>query len=154
MGNKIIETLMGAVVLLVAGLFLLFAYENAELDVPTGYVVSANFNSVGGIQVGSDVRVNGIKVGVVSSQLLDPQTFQAVLNLTIQRQIALPVDTAATIASDGMLGGKHVSLLPGRSEEVLAPGGRITSTRDYRSLEELVGEIIFLATGQAGNGQP
>ncbi len=151
MSNNVIETLMGAVVLLVAGLFLLFAYENAELDMPSGYVVSAAFNSVGGIEVGSDVRVNGIKVGVVSGEFLDQKSYQAVLNLTLNSKLAVPEDTVAGIASDGILGGKHVRLEPGRSETMLSAGERITATRDYRSLEELVGEIIFLATGQPGS---
>lgn len=151
MSHNVIETLMGAVVLLVAGLFLLFAYENAELDIPRGYVVSAAFNSVGGIEVGSDVRINGIKVGVVSGEFLDPKTYQAVLNLTLDGNLAVPEDTVAGIASDGILGGKHVRLEPGRSDAMLPPGGRVTATRDYRSLEELVGEIIFLATGQPGS---
>ncbi len=150
MGNKAIETLMGAVVLLVAVFFLAFAYENAELDVPSGYPVSATFNSVGGIEVGSDVRVNGIRVGTVTGQRLDPVTFQAVLDMTIDRNVPLPVDTVAGIASDGMLGGKHVRLEPGKAEQMLEPGARLTATRDYKSLEELVGEIIFLATGQSG----
>lgn len=154
MGNKVIETLMGAVVLLVAGFFLAFAYKNAEFDVPTGYPVQAVFTSVGGIEVGSDVRVNGIRVGMVTGQRLDPNTFQAVLDMQIDRNLRLPADTVAGIASDGMLGGKHVRLEPGRSKEMVPAGGRLAATRDYRSLEELVGEIIFLATGQpGGNGQ-
>lgn len=153
MGSRAIETVMGAVVLIVAGLFLLFTVEHSNLDAPRGYPVSAAFNSVGGIEMGSDVRINGIKVGTVTGQRLDPQTFQAVLDMSIDSQVKLPVNSSAGIASDGMLGGKHVRLEPGNAKEYLVVGGRITTTRDYRSLEELVGEIIFLATGQPGTPQ-
>lgn len=151
MGSKAIETVMGAVILIVAGAFLIFAFQTARLDSPRGYEISAAFNSVGGIEVGSDVRVNGIKVGTVTGQRLDPQTFQAVLDLSIDPTLKLPVNSSAAIASDGMLGGKHVRLEPGNAGEIVPVGGRITSTRDYRSLEELVGEFIFLSTGQQGN---
>lgn len=150
MGSKAIESLMGAVVLLVAAFFLLFALHHARPEVPKGYPVSARFNSIGGLEVGSDVRINGIKIGTVTGERLDPATYQAVVDMVVDRAISLPVDTAAGIASDGLLGGKHIRLEPGKAKEMLPAGGTVASTRDYRSLEELVGEIIFLATGQGG----
>lgn len=153
MGSKVIESIMGAVVLAVAGFFLIFAIRQAQPDVPSGYVVSAHFNSVGGLEVGSDVRINGIKVGTVTAERLDAQTYQAVVDMVIDRRIQLPADTAAAIASDGLLGGKHVRLEPGKAKAFVPSGGALASTRDYRSLEELVGEIIFLATGQSGGAQ-
>lgn len=153
MGSKAIETVMGAVVLIVAATFLVFAWDKAHMDAPRGYVLSAAFNSVGGIEIGSDVRVNGIKVGTVTGQRLDPETFQAVVDLSIDPQLKVPTNSTAGIASDGMLGGKHIRLEPGNAKEYLPAGGRIAATRDYRSLEELVGEIIFLATGQTGGAQ-
>ncbi len=153
MGSKAIETVMGAVVLLVAATFLAFALENARIDNPRGYALSAAFNSVGGIEIGSDVRLNGIKVGTVTGQRLDPETFQAVLDLSVDPHVQLPTNTTAGIASDGMLGGAHVRLEPGNAKQYLPAGGRIAATRDYRSLEELVGEIIFLATGQGASQQ-
>lgn len=153
MGSKVIESIMGAVVLLVAAFFLVFALRQARPDVPTGYAIAANFNSVGGLEVGSDVRINGIKVGTVTAERLDPSTFQAVVEMIIDPKIRLPSDTIAAIASDGLLGGKHVRLEPGRAKIAVPSGGALGNTRDYRSLEELVGEIIFLATGQSGEGQ-
>lgn len=152
MGSKVIESIMGAVVLLVAAIFLVFALRQARPDVPTGYVVSAHFNSVGGLEVGSDVRINGIKVGLVTDERLDSATFQAVVEMIIDPKVRLPSDTIAAIASDGLLGGKHVRLEPGKARTTVATGGILANTRDYRSLEELVGEIIFLATGQSGGG--
>lgn len=150
MGSKVIESIMGAVVLLVAAAFLVFALRQARPDVPTGYVVAAHFNSVGGLEVGSDVRINGIKVGTVTAERLDPVSFQAVIEMIVDPKVKLPTDTVAGIASDGLLGGKHVRLEPGKAKTIVPSGGAVANTRDYRSLEELVGEIIFLATGQSG----
>ncbi|MBT5013921.1 MAG: outer membrane lipid asymmetry maintenance protein MlaD, partial [Rhodospirillaceae bacterium] len=53
----------------------------------------------------------------------------------------------ASIASEGMLGGKYVRLEPGVEKTYIEDGGSITKTKDFRSLEDQVGEIIFLATG-------
>jgi phospholipid/cholesterol/gamma-HCH transport system substrate-binding protein len=153
MGRNLIETIMGAVVLAVAGFFLAFAYNHADLKQVQGYEITAQFASVGGLEVGSDVRINGIKVGTVAGNALDPQTFNAVVRLTIVPDIRLPKDTVATIATEGLLGGKYLKLEPGRSHDRIAEGGTITKTKDYKSIEEMVGELIFLATSDAPPGR-
>lgn len=154
MGRNLIETIMGAVVLLVAGFFLVFAYTHADLKEVKGYEVTAQFASVGGLDIGADVRINGIKVGTVASNALDPATFNAVVRLTITPEIRLPTDTVATIATEGLLGGKFVKLQPGKAAERIAEGGVIGRTKDYKSIEEMVGELIFLATADGPQGAP
>lgn len=149
MGRNLIETIMGGVVLAVAAFFLAFAYKHADLKQVTGYEITAQFASIGGLAPGSDVRINGIKVGTVTGHALDPDTFNAVVRLTIMPEIRLPKDTVATIATEGLLGGKFLKLEPGRSSERIAEGGAITRTKDYKSIEEMVGELIFLATSDA-----
>ncbi len=153
-----IETVMGAVVLLVAAFFLVFAYTQADLGKVKGYPLSASFASVGGLTGGADVRINGIKVGTVLGQSIDPDSFNAVVRMSISPDIRLPDDTVATVDSEGLLGDKFLKLIPGKSAKMLQPGATITQTKPYQSLEELVGQIIFLATGgdnsggQSGNG--
>jgi phospholipid/cholesterol/gamma-HCH transport system substrate-binding protein len=146
MGRNLIETIMGAVVLAVAGFFLVFAYTHANLKKIEGYEVSASFASVGGLDTGADVKINGIKVGTVASQALDPQTFNAVVKLSISHAIKLPEDTVAGISSEGLLGGKFVKLQPGKSKTMLAAGATLNRTKDFKSIEEMVGQLIFLAT--------
>lgn len=154
MGRHVIETIMGAVVLAVAAFFLVFAYSHADLGAVKGYTLKARFGSVGGLANGGDVRINGIKVGTVVAQSIDNQSFLAEATLSIRPDIRLPQDTEAVIDSDGLLGGKFVKLVPGRSTAMLAEGATITKTRNYRALEEMVGEIIFLATGSGPGGAP
>ena len=141
-----IETVLGAVVLAVAVMFLAFAYSIADLKAVTGYEVKATFLKVGGLERGSDVRISGIDVGTVTSQTLNPETFQAQVIMSIDPSVVLPADTEASIVSDGLLGGKYVNLVPGRASERIAAGGVVSKTKDYQSLEDLVGQIIFLAT--------
>lgn len=153
MGRNPIETIMGAVVLLVAGLFLAFAYSTADLADVDGYHLQARFAKVGGLQTGSDVRISGIKVGTVSGQHLDPQTYQAVVDMTILASVKLPDDTVASIASDGLLGGSYLKLEPGTASTLLDEDAVLKKVRDYKSLEDLVSQIIFLATQDSPSGK-
>ena len=77
MRGNVIETVMGAVVLVVAALFLIFAYKTSQLRTVSGYEVSADFSRIDGIHQGSDVRISGVKVGTVLADDLDPKTFLA-----------------------------------------------------------------------------
>lgn len=146
MGRSLIETVMGAVVLLVAAVFVFFAYNTAQVKAVQGYDVSAAFYKIGGLTKGSDVRISGIKVGTVTSHGLDSSTFDAVITMSIANNIKIPVDSVAAVASEGLMGGKYVRLEPGTAQEFIEDGGRIAKTKDFRSLEDQVGEIIFLAT--------
>lgn len=152
MGKHLVETIMGGFVLLVAGIFLAFAYLSANLQPTVGYPVKATFNSVDGLTVGSDVRVGGVKVGTVTQEMIDAKDYRAIVSMNLQPDIKLPVDSKAMIASAGLLGGKYVKLEPGRSTTMVQPGGQIANTEGAVVLEELLGKIIFLATDQ-GQGQ-
>ncbi|GAB6053590.1 outer membrane lipid asymmetry maintenance protein MlaD [Magnetospira thiophila] len=154
MRSNMVETVMGAVVLLVAAMFVFFAYNTAQVRAVSGYEVKAAFFKLGGLSRGADVRISGIKVGTVLDRALDPKTYDAVVTLSISRDIQLPTDTVASIGSEGILGGKYIRLMPGQSTEMLAAGGQITHTQDFRSLEDQVGEIIFLATNPGGTPSP
>lgn len=153
MRRNVIETVMGAVVLLVAGLFVYFAYMTAKVSAAPGYTLSAQFTKVGGLTVGSDVQVSGIKVGTVRDVTLDPNTFDAVVVMNIDSRVKVPEDTVAAVDSIGLLGGKYVRLVPGLSKTMLPEGGTIADTLDYKSLEDQVGEIIFLATSPTDGGK-
>jgi phospholipid/cholesterol/gamma-HCH transport system substrate-binding protein len=152
MNRNPLETIMGALVLLVAAVFLVFAYTSADLRQVRGYPVSASFTKVGGLTVGGEVRLAGIQVGSVTGQRLDSETFEAVVDMSILDSVRLPVDTRAVITSDGLLGGSYVKLVPGSEDARLQPGDSLQYTQDYQSLEDLVGEIIFLATQPSGGG--
>jgi phospholipid/cholesterol/gamma-HCH transport system substrate-binding protein len=135
---------------LVAALFVYYASNTAQVSKVTGYELTARFFKVGGLAEGSDVRISGIKIGSVIDNRLDPVTFDAVVTMSIRTDIKLPTDTVAAIASSGMLGDKYLQLLPGTEPTILAAGANIAQTKDFRSLEDQVGEIIFLATGGDG----
>lgn len=152
LGRNLAESVMGAVVLIVAAVFVWLFYTTTQIQAVSGYKVTAIFAKIGGLQRGSDVRVAGINVGTVTDRRLS-KNFDAVVDMTIKPEVKLPDDTVAVITSDGLLGGKYVRLKPGKSKARLADGGTITKTEDYKTLEDQVGEIIFLATSPGGDAK-
>ena len=147
MTGNVIETVMGAVVLVVAALFLFFAYTTSQVRAVQGYELTAQFDSVTGIRDGSDVRIAGVKVGSVVSETLDPKTFLASVRMSIDPDYKLPDDTVAEIVSAGLLGDRFMALVPGGSEQTIPPGGRIKFTQSPVSLENLIGQMIFSQPG-------
>ncbi|MBR6409580.1 MAG: outer membrane lipid asymmetry maintenance protein MlaD [Alphaproteobacteria bacterium] len=147
MNKKPVETIMGIVVLLVAFLFLVFAYRVSDLQVVKGYEINAKFLKVGGLNVGSDVRINGIKIGTVTAQKLSPDDYMVNVVLSISPNIKLPVDSSVSITNDGLMGNKFVKIEPGKSRSFLKNGDSIDDTKDFKTLEDMVGEIIFMVTG-------
>ena len=127
--------------------FIVFAFRTADRAPAAGVEVTARFLKVGGLSTGSDVRISGVKVGTVTGRRLDTETFEAVVTLTVSPTVQLPMDTEVIITNDGLLGGKYLRLVPGTAEETVAAGGELRNTKDFRSLEDTVSEIIFLATG-------
>ena len=144
MGKNLVETVMGAVVLAIAGFFLAFAYNTSDLRKVQGYEIMARFNSVEGLSPGSDVRIGGVKVGSVSAQHLDPKDYRAVVVMSILSNIKIPVDSEASVTSDGLLGANYVRISPGHENASLEPGGEISKTHDVVDLEQLMGRVIFL----------
>ena len=112
-GRNMIETVMGAVVLAVAAIFLAFAYNHSSLRTVSGYEVSARFDRVDGVTAGTDVRISGIKIGTVIDQRLDTDRYLAIVRMSIDPRVKLPTDTVAEVASEGLLGGRYLELIPG-----------------------------------------
>lgn len=153
--HSIAEVLTGAVVLLLAAGFLAYAVANSGRSATSGYTLFARFDHIDGLALGSDVRIGGVKVGSVSQERLDPQSFQAVVGLSVRNDIKLPKDSAAIVTSESLLGGKYLSLQPGGDETMLQPGQTITITQSSVSLEELLGKFIFSITNvKPGESQP
>ncbi|MGE3714895.1 MAG: outer membrane lipid asymmetry maintenance protein MlaD, partial [Alphaproteobacteria bacterium] len=138
MQKNILETIMGAVVLLVAGAFLMFAYKSSEVRVEDGYSVTANFSNISGISLGSDVRIGGIKIGTVTDLILDPETYDAVATLNVSKNASIPKDSSASIVSSGLLGDKYIQITPGGEDAMLSDGGKLNFTQSSVNLEELI----------------
>jgi len=143
MQSSIVETLTGAAVIAIAGMFLFFAYTSTDAGTTSGYELTIDFDRVDGLELGADVRLSGIKIGTVLDQELDPQTYLARVTIAVDSQVELPEDTSAKITSDGLLGGSYVSLTPGGSEKMLADNGEIIFAQGSIDLIGLVSQAMF-----------
>lgn len=142
MRRNVIETVMGGVVLLVAVSFVVFVFRSSGLSSTGGYELRAQFEDASGLAIGTDVRMAGVKIGTVSSQGLDPESFQANVTLQINEGIMLPVDSSARIIPEGLLGGNFVALEPGAEDDLLQPGGRLEFTQGAINVIELLFRFI------------
>lgn len=144
------EILMGIVAIVIITAMVSFVSSPSEgsqqLD-DGHYRITATFNIVDGLYPGDDMRLGGINVGTVMARTLDQNTHDAVVTTSVSTEIKLPVDTVAGIGSAGISGGHYVRLHSGTELTYLSPGDVVSKTQDFRSLEDQVGEIIFLATG-------
>jgi phospholipid/cholesterol/gamma-HCH transport system substrate-binding protein len=109
------------------------------------YVLNASFRSLEGVTVGTDVRLAGVTVGKVSAISLNPDSFRADMQITLDAGLELPDDTAIIIASEGLLGGNFVELQPGGSPFNYASGDMIVDTQGSVSLLNLL--MKFVAGG-------
>lgn len=148
-----VETITGAVVIVLAAGFLGYAVAHSGRSVGAGYPLHATFDSIDGLGIGSDVKVAGVKVGSVTATGIDPNTYQAAVTFTVEDAIKLPKDSSASVASEGLLGGKYLLLQPGGDTAMLGPGGRITITQSSVNIEELLGKFVFSAANLA-NSKP
>ena len=103
--------------------------------------VTANFSSVTGLKVGSDVEIAGVPVGKVDS--ISIREYQAVVRMKIRKGIGLPDDTIASVKTRGLIGDVYISLSPGGSNRLIPPGGRILDTEAAVDLEGLIGQFIY-----------
>lgn len=122
MQNSAVETLIAAAVVAVAVGFLLFAYRTTNTGSLTTYEVDASLYTVDGIAKGDDVRLHGIKIGTVSSIDLNHKNFRPLAHLAIRDDIHIPEDSHARVASTLANGNPYLSVQPGHSTRMLAPG--------------------------------
>ena len=146
MANSVAEAVIGAVVLAAAAGFVLYAGQSRGLQIGgDSYPLTASFRSADGISVGTDVRVAGINVGSVTVLELDPASFRAKVNFTVDGALKIPDDSDVKIASESLLGGNFVEITPGASEDLLQAGDEIVNTQGSVSLLNL---LMRFGTGQ------
>jgi phospholipid/cholesterol/gamma-HCH transport system substrate-binding protein len=142
------EVIVGGAVVAAAAGFLIYASQFGGPSTDGGaYDLTASFRSAEGVTVGTDVRLAGVKVGTVTAMDLNPQTFRAEATFAIDPQVVLPDDTSVVVASEGLLGGTFIEVLPGGSAFNYEPGDEILDTESAVSLISLL--LSFVGSGGA-----
>lgn len=143
MANNMTETAIGGVVLAVAVAFLFYASSIVGIGGPSNsYYLTASFRSAEGITVGTDVRLAGVKIGTVTGLGLNPETYRADVRFTIDKSVAVPDDSGVAVASEGLLGGNFIEIIPGGSAVNLENGGEIEDTQGSVSLLTLLMKFV------------
>ena len=136
---NVAEVATGAVVVAAAAGFLLYASQFEGVGgSAASYPLTASFRSAEGVTVGTDVRLAGVKVGTVTALELDPETFRALATLSVTQGIDLPDDTALVVASEGLLGGTFLEVLPGGSPFTYEAGDEVLDTESAVSIISLL----------------
>lgn len=143
MKSNTFEAIIGAFVIILSLVFLFYGFSTMKLQNSDNYNISALFNRIDGIKIGSDIRMSGIKIGTVANQELDNSSFEAKVLMSIDSKILIPDDSSAKITSDGLLGGNYISIEPGGSDIYLLNNEEIFFTQGSVDLIGLVGEALF-----------
>ena len=147
------EALVGLLVVVLAIWFVMFAWDRTGGGTKAGAVkVTAIFPNASGVQVGTDVRVAGLKVGSVTSLSLDPQSYQVKVAIALNPTTKLPADSTAAITSEGLLGSTFIAFTPGGSTASFKSGDTITDTQGSMDLMALIGQFINKPSGDKPAG--
>ncbi len=141
MRGNILEAVVGAIVLFVAAFFLYFAYTSNGEKIDDGYELITNFNNVGGLVVGADVKISGVKVGIVKSISVD-KDYTARVILLMKPNIKIPVDSVARIATSGLIGNNFIAINVGVEEMIMQNGDKFDITESAINLEDLINKIV------------
>ena len=143
MSENTTEVIVGGVVLAAAVGFLVYAGQMTGFSTGQAeYPLTASFRSADGVDVGTDVRLAGVKIGRVTALELDPETYRAETEFTVRDGIEVPDDSAVAVSSEGLLGGNYVEILPGGSPFALSAGDEIEFTQGSVSLISLLMKFV------------
>ena len=138
-----IETIVGFIVLIVATFFLYWLLQSNDFQVPkNSYEIVAEFSSAQGVGVGTEVRLAGIKVGSVSKMELNPETYKAAVYMVLDRDISLTQDSLFSIASESLLGGSYIEILPGVDGNTIQPGETASFTQSHVDFLTLLSQFV------------
>ena len=142
MRYSLVEILLGAVVLVTAIGFLTLGMQSIN-NQKDGYNISLIFGSTAGLKNGDDVKISGINVGKITKLELNPEDYNAKVDIIINNDIKIPDDSSAKITSSSLLGGNFLDIVPGSSEQNLRPSDIIYDTTDLVSFTDMLGKVIF-----------
>jgi phospholipid/cholesterol/gamma-HCH transport system substrate-binding protein len=151
MNSRAIEVLVGLFMLLFLGAMLILALRVSNLtSLSSGetYALVARFENIGGLKAGASVSASGVRVGEVDAINYDPETFEAIVDLSIYTDFSsFPLDTSASIYTAGLLGEQYIGLEPGADIDVLVDNDEIDDTQSALVLERLIGQVLFSRSG-------
>lgn len=155
MRRDVIETVVGALVLLLAAGLVYLGFATSGVESVSGYSFQAEFDDVSGVTAGTEVRLAGVKVGTVTAKSLAEGGRMAVLTINVDQAYKVPADSKVRILPDGLLGGSYVTIEPGGSDADLADGAYVSFDRTQGAVNvvDLLARFVVQAA-EAGGAEP
>ncbi|GAA0531613.1 phospholipid/cholesterol/gamma-HCH transport system substrate-binding protein [Rhizomicrobium palustre] len=148
MHNETVETLIGAVVIVIAVVFVIFTYQTTGSARMDGYELTAKMVRVDGLAAGTDVRLGGVKVGTIKALTLNPD-YMITIHMDINGNVKVPDDSSLVVTSSGLLSGSYLSIQPGGSDKMLAAGGQIKNTQGAIDMMGLLNKFVNSSSGSS-----
>ncbi len=136
------EATIGSIILFISVLFIFQFIRINNINVSEQLkVFNATFKDITGISVGSDVRISGVKVGLVKRISFDEKKMKANIEIGIKKSINIPIDSVISVSSNGIFGSKFLSISPGFEDEFITDNGIFQNTTSSLNLEDLVSKF-------------
>ena len=145
MSKKInIEFILGLLILIIT--LVCFFYYSSKinfLNKVESIDINSSFFEIGDMNIGNDVKINGVKVGEVSNIKLDQESYMAIITSSLDKSIDIPSDSVFKISNNGFIGSPYIEIQLGNSEEFLKDNDYTVNNIDPVSLEEIINNFIF-----------
>lgn len=135
--------LIGAATLVIVAWALGASYVSGRPGVATdGMMLKAEFDTVQGLAVGAPVMLAGLPIGEVAAMAYDPDRRLVSVTLSVDRQAEIPMDSVASVVSEGMFAGKYLRISPGGDFETLGDGDYFEYVQNAVDFETLILKVI------------
>lgn len=105
-----------------------------------GYTIKVKFKSMAGVDLKSPVKIAGVEIGKVEDIKLAGN--MAELTLRIADGVSIPVDSEAVVRGTGLMGEKHIEIVPGSPQaRKLKRGEEIVKTTPSTDMDQLFSQL-------------
>ncbi len=124
--------------------FLILTFGEVPIFKPEVKRYTVYFRDVGGLSIGAEVRVSGIRAGKVEEITLEDSRVKVVFN--VEKRIKLFKDASAQIGTLGLMGDKYLAVDPGTPESgELEEGGVVRTSEGVADTDKLIRELTKTA---------
>ena len=143
--NKInTEFVLGLLILIISIISIFYYSSKINLfNKIENFQINSSFFNIGNMNIGNDVKINGVKVGEVLNIKLDQETYMAIITSSVDKSIQIPDDSVFKISNNGFIGSSYLEIQLGNSEELLKNNDHSVNNIDAVSLEEIINNFIF-----------
>lgn len=129
---------------------LLFTYviltlAHAEIFGKPGFEIRAMFQDANGLQKGNSVRYVGVNVGKVEK--VTPSRDGVEVLLRLDKGTEIPRDSKISITTDGLLGEKMVSIIPGKDKDHLLASGDVLDGVQGKTMDDVMANANEVISG-------